>query len=62
MRYLVGNPGNEVQLALEAVPIHISYLTCHLSIVLFQLMDLAPLGPILLVDVDLVVIGTQGNL
>lgn len=37
-------------------------LTCHLSIVLLQFMDLAPLTPIFLVDVDLVVIRAQGNL
>lgn len=43
------------------LPFHISSLTCHLPIVLFQLVDLAPLGAILLVDVDLMVVGAQGN-
>ncbi len=37
-------------------------LTCHLPVVLLQLVDPAPLGPILLVDVDLMVVGAQGDL
>lgn len=36
--------------------------TCHLPIVLLQLMDLAPFAPLLLVDVNLVVIGTHRHL
>lgn len=36
--------------------------TCHLPIVLLQFMDLAPFAPLLLVDVNLVVIGTQRHL
>lgn len=43
-------------------PVHISGLTCHLPIVLLQLVDLAPLGPILLVDMDVMVVGAQGDL
>lgn len=37
-------------------------LTCHLAVVLLQLMDLGPLGSILLVNVHLVVVGAQGDL
>lgn len=37
-------------------------LTRHLPVVLLQLVDFAPLGPILAVDVDLVVVGAEGDL
>ena len=37
-------------------------LTCHLPVVLLQLVDLAPLGAVFLEDVDLVVVGAQGDL
>lgn len=46
----------------DAIAVRSPVDTCHLPIVLFQLMDLAPLGPILLVDVDLMVVGAQGDL
>lgn len=37
-------------------------VTCHMPIVLLQLMDLLPLSPIFFVYVHLLVVGAQGNL
>lgn len=40
----------------------LSSLTCDVSIVLLEFMSFHPLAPVLLIDVDFMIIGAKGNL